>query len=83
MLEATSLETYDAQHRRTVARGRCAHASLEAGVDVHTIQRLLGHRALSTTSRYFHLAHPTLLAHRSPLDLLDAPATAGPTTAQA
>ncbi len=48
---------------------------LEAGVDVHTIQRLLGHRALSTTSRYFHLAHPTLLAHRSPLDLLDAPAT--------
>ena len=57
---------------------------LEAGVDVHTIQRLLGHRALSTTSRYFHLAHPTLLAHRSPLDLLDVPAaTAGQTTAQA
>jgi integrase/recombinase XerD len=48
---------------------------LEAGVDVPTIQRLLGHRALSTTSRYFHLAHPTLLAHRSPLDLLDAPPT--------
>ena len=44
---------------------------LEAGVDVPTIQRLLGHRALSTTSRYFHLAHPTVLAHRSPLDLLD------------
>lgn len=57
---------------------------LEAGVDVHTIQRLLGHRALSTTSRYFHLAHPTLLAHRSPLDLLDVTAaTAGQTTVQA
>jgi site-specific recombinase XerD len=52
---------------------------LEAGVDVHTIQRLLGHRALSTTSHYFHLAHPTLLAHRSPLDLLDDPATPSPT----
>jgi len=52
---------------------------LEAGVDVPTIQRLLGHRALSTTSRYFHLAHPTLLAHRSPLDLLDDPATPSPT----
>jgi len=52
---------------------------LEAGVDVHTIQRLLGHRALSTTSHYFHLAHPTLLAHRSPLDLLDAPSTPSPT----
>jgi len=23
--------------------------------------------------RYFHLAHPTLMAHRSPLDLLDLP----------
>jgi len=52
---------------------------LEAGVDVATIQRLLGHRALSTTSRYFHLAHPTLLAHRSPLDLLDAPTIPAPT----
>jgi len=51
---------------------------LEAGVDVPTIQRLLGHRALSTTSRYFHLAHPTLLAHRSPLDLLDSPSTGSP-----
>jgi site-specific recombinase XerD len=52
---------------------------LEAGVDVPTIQRLLGHRALSTTSRYFHLAHPTLLAHRSPLDLLDGASTTSPT----
>jgi integrase/recombinase XerD len=51
---------------------------LEAGVDVPTIQRLLGHRALSTTSRYFHLAHPTVLGHRSPLDLLAEPATPAP-----
>jgi integrase/recombinase XerD len=52
---------------------------LEAGADVPTIQRLLGHRALSTTSRYFHLAHPTLLAHRSPLDLLEVPSSPSPT----
>lgn len=52
---------------------------LEAGVDVPTIQRLLGHRALSTTSRYFHLAQPTVLAHRSPLDLLDDCSTPTPT----
>ena len=47
--------------------------SLEAGTDVHTIQRLLGHGRISSTMRYFHLAHPTVMAHRSPLDLLDLP----------
>ena len=47
--------------------------SLEAGTDVHTIQRLLGHGHISSTMRYFHLAHPTLMANRSPLDLLDLP----------
>lgn len=31
---------------------------LESGVDIHTIQRLLGHAHVSTTMRYFHLAHP-------------------------
>jgi len=51
---------------------------LEAGVDVPTIQRLLGHRALSTTARYFHLTQPAVLAHRSPLDLLDGCATPTP-----
>ena len=45
---------------------------LEAGVDIHTIQRLLGHGHISTTMRYFHLAQPTLTAHRSPFDLLDS-----------
>ena len=42
---------------------------LEAGVDLHTIQRLMGHTALSTTSRYFHLKQ-TVAATASPLDLL-------------
>jgi site-specific recombinase XerD len=44
---------------------------LEAGTDLHTIQRLLGHRHISTTMRYFHLAQKTLMANRSPLDLLE------------
>jgi len=43
---------------------------LESGVDVHTIQRLLGHGHLSTTLRYFHLAQKDLTQTRSPLDLL-------------
>jgi integrase/recombinase XerD len=44
---------------------------LEAGVDVHTIQRLMGHESLSTTARYFHLAQKHLTGTASPLDLLD------------
>jgi integrase/recombinase XerD len=46
---------------------------LEAGTDLHTIQRLLGHGHLSTTMRYFHLAQKQLLSAGSPLDLLMLP----------
>lgn len=46
---------------------------LEGGVDVHTIQRLLGHGSLSTTARYFHLAQKHLSGATSPLDLLERP----------
>lgn len=46
---------------------------LEAGVDVHTIQRLMGHDSLSTTARYFHLAQKHLSGTASPLDLLVRP----------
>ena len=49
---------------------------LEAGTDVHTIQRLLGHGSLSTTARYFHLAQKHLSGAASPLDLLAPPHTA-------
>jgi site-specific recombinase XerD len=44
---------------------------LEGGVDVHTIQRLLGHGYISTTLRYFHLARKHLASTPSPLELLD------------
>ena len=48
---------------------------LETGVDVHTIQRLMGHGSLSTTARYFHLAQKHLSATASPLELLERPGT--------
>ena len=44
---------------------------LEAGVDVHTIQRLLGHGHISSTLRYFHLARRHLAGTPSPLELLE------------
>ena len=62
---------------------------LEAGVDLHTIQRLMGHTALSTTARTLHLRQ-TLATTASPLDLLyvslaaenlDTSAAATPTAA--
>ena len=43
---------------------------LEAGVDIHTIQRLLGHGDISTTTRYFQLTRHTEGGPDSPLDLL-------------
>ena len=44
---------------------------VEAGVDLHTIQRLLGHGHLSTTMRYLHLSRAHLTGTTSPLELLD------------
>jgi integrase/recombinase XerD len=44
---------------------------LEAGTDVHTIQRLMGHGDIQTTMRYFHLAQQKVVGTRSPLELLN------------
>lgn len=46
---------------------------LESGVDLPTIQRLLGHGYISTTMRYLHLARSRVTGTTSPLDLLELP----------
>ena len=43
---------------------------LESGTDIRTIQLLLGHRSLTTTSRYLKVATTTVCATTSPFDCL-------------
>ena len=48
---------------------------LEAGVDVVTVQRLLGHGSLSTTAHYLHVSRRHLQRTPSLLDLIAVPST--------
>jgi site-specific recombinase XerD len=46
---------------------------LEAGVDLRTMQLLLGHRSIDTTTRYLHITRQHLAKVHSPFDLLGGP----------
>lgn len=82
---STAQYAWDLAHRRSgVTPGHGIHTLrhcfathlLEAGVDVITIQRLLGHSCLSTTSRYLHLVPERIGQLHSPFDLLRMPGPA-------
>ena len=62
------------QRRLTPHTLRHAFATglLDSGVDIRTIQRLLGHATLATTSRYLHVSTARIEATASPLDALVA-----------
>jgi integrase/recombinase XerD len=53
---------------------------LESGVDIRTIQALLGHRSLRTTALYTYVSMQKVVATGSPLDLLEPLASAAAAT---
>ena len=82
MLRSTAQKIfYRAKRRAGLQRGHGIHTLrhcfathlLEAGVDLRTIQLLMGHRSLNTTVVYLHLTHKRLEQLHSPLDLLRLP----------
>jgi site-specific recombinase XerD len=72
---------YNVKRRAGLQRGRGIHTLrhcfathlLEAGVDLRTIQLLMGHNSLKTTALYLHVTEKKLTALQSPFDLLRLP----------
>ena len=54
---------------------------MEAGVDIYTIRRWMGHTSLVTTGRYMHVTAGHLATVKSPLDTLYAAEPPAPMTA--
>jgi integrase/recombinase XerD len=70
--------SYHAKRSAGITHGKGIHTlrhcfatpRLEAGVDLHTIQLLLGHRTIDTTTRSLHITRRHLAKVHSPFDLL-------------
>ncbi len=69
---------YNAKSKAGINKGNGIHtlrhyadsSFMDQGVDVSTIQELMGHTALSTTSKYLHTTKEKIASIKSPLDSL-------------
>lgn len=72
---------YHAKDKTGIQKGKGIHILrhcfathlLEAGVDLRTIQMLMGHKSIMTTMGYLQLTRKHLSSTQSPLDLLKVP----------
>ena len=72
---------YKAKAKANIKRGKGIHTlrhcfathMLEDGVDVRTIQMLMGHKSILTTMVYLQVTRKKLDSTKSPLDLLEIP----------
>jgi site-specific recombinase XerD len=73
---------YNAKDKAGIRRGKGIHTlrhcfathMLEAGVDIRTIQVLMGHSSIMTTVVYLKVTKKQISSTQSPLDLLNIPA---------
>jgi site-specific recombinase XerD len=83
-MDATAAQKiyYEAKRRAGITKGQGIHTLrhcfgthlLEAGVDLRTIQTLMGHTSITTTMRYLQVRRQMLDSKQSELDLLASPA---------
>ena len=72
---------YNAKKRAGIKKGKGIHTlrhcfathMLEAGVDLRTIQMLMGHSSIMTTMLYLKITKKQISSTQSPLDLLNIP----------
>ncbi|MCP4139587.1 MAG: tyrosine-type recombinase/integrase, partial [Chloroflexi bacterium] len=68
---------YNAKKRSGITRGKGIHTLrhcfathlIDAGVDVYTVKRMMGHASLSTTAKYVHVTKEKISKIVSPFDL--------------
>ena len=79
--DSAQLIYYKAKNKSGIRKRGCIHSLrhafathlLESGVDLRTIQVMMGHKSIRSTMRYLQVTSKHIGAVQSPLDLLDLP----------